>query len=137
MTESYRDPDLSEKWLKEAKWRSLNDLYTHKNFHEHTLIIFRLIEEVHRKNEIIEDMSRTRTEDSKKFTEEELEHGYQQLAEDEEWISIQRAKQEARAFVSVGTDKLKRIGDELIPRFFDTKKEAVKTLQRIKAIVEE
>ncbi len=44
---SYRDPDLSDKWIKEAEWRANNDAFWPKDARKITL---RLIKELRRVN---------------------------------------------------------------------------------------
>lgn len=126
---SYRDPDLSPKWLSEAEWRSYNDRSTKYHDVDSRPTIRRLIEEVKKLRE------------QKKILQEKLdkyaEADYQQLAEDEEWQEIQKAKLEARKALSKGQDKISRIAGEVsIPRLL-TRKSAIETLNRIKKIVEE
>lgn len=126
---SYRDPYLSGKWLSEAEWRSYND-HSEKYYNEDSrLTIRRLVEEVRKLNSEKEALQSKLDDYSEK--------GYQQMAEDEEWISIQKAKNEARKFASVGRDKLDRIANEVsIPRML-TLKTAVSSLLKIKKILEE
>lgn len=126
---SYRDPDLSKKWLSEAEWRAHNDRGLKFMLTDSRKIILRLVEEVRKLNA---DKEHLQTE-----LDKYSEQGYQQLAEDEEWISIQKAKREARNLASVGKDKLRRIANEVtVPRLF-SKEEAISTLKKIKDIVED
>lgn len=126
---SYRDPDLSKKWLSEAEWRAHNDRGLKFMLTDSRKIIVRLVEEVRKLNADKEHLQ----EKLDKYSEK----GYQELAEDEEWISIQKAKREARNLASVGKDKLRRIANEVtVPRLF-SKEEAISTLKKIKDIVED
>lgn len=126
---SYRDPDLSKKWLSEAEWRAHNDRGLKFMLTDSRKIILRLIEEVRK---LKADKEHLQTE-----LDKYSEQGYQQLAEDEEWISIQKAKREARNLASVGKDKLRRIANEVtVPRLF-SKEEAISALKKIKDIVED
>lgn len=126
---SYRDPYLSGKWLSEAEWRSYNDHSKKYHDEDSRLTIRRLVEEVKKLNSEKEALQSKLDDYSEK--------GYQQMAEDEEWISIQKAKREARKFASVGRDKLERIANEVsVPRMF-TLKTAVASLWKIKKILEE
>lgn len=50
--DSYRDPDLSDKWLMEAEWRAQHDHFTGKNFSDRGKIIMRLVQEVHKLNKM-------------------------------------------------------------------------------------
>lgn len=126
---SYRDPDLSKKWLSEAEWRAHNDRGLKFMLTDSRKIIVRLVEEVRKLNADNEHLQAKLDKHS--------EQGYQQLAEDEEWISIQKAKREARNLASVGKDKIRRIANEVtVPRTF-SKEEALSTLKKIKDIVED
>lgn len=126
---SYRDPDLSKKWLSEAEWRAHNDRGVKFMLTDSRKIILRLIEEVRKLNADKEHLQAKLDEYS--------EQGYQELAEDEEWITIQKAKRDARNLASVGKDKLRRIADEVtVPRLF-SKEEAISSLKKIKDIVED
>lgn len=126
---SYRDPDLSKKWLSEAEWRAHNDRGLKFMLTDSRKIILRLIEEVRK---LKADKEHLQAE-----LDKYSEQGYQQLAEDEEWISIQKAKREARNLASVGKDKIRRIANEVtVPRTF-SKEEALSTLKKIKDIVED
>lgn len=126
---SYRDPDLSKKWLSEAEWRAHNDRGLKFMLTDSRKIILRLIEEV-RKLKADKEHLQAKLD---KYSEQ----GYQQFAEDEEWISIQKAKREARNLASVGKDKIRRIANEVtVPRTF-SKEEALSTLKKIKDIVED
>lgn len=51
--ESYRDPDLSEKWLAEAEWRARHDRTRKYRIHDNQLITERLVAEVRRLNEML------------------------------------------------------------------------------------
>lgn len=126
---NYRDPYLSGKWLSEAEWRSYNDTSNKYHAVDSRLTIRRLIEEVKKLNAEKDNLQ----EQVNRY----IEQGYQELAEDEEWIAIQKAKREAHKFASVGRSKLDRIANEVsIPRMF-TLKSAVSTLLKIKKILEE
>lgn len=126
---SYRDPDLSKKWLSEAEWRAHNDRGLKFMLSDSRKIIVRLVEEVRKLNADKEHLQAKLDKYSEK--------GYQELAEDEEWISIQKAKREARNLASVGKDKIRRIANEVtVPRTF-SKDEALSTLKKIKDIVED
>lgn len=126
---NYRDPDLSKKWLSEAEWRAHNDRGLKFMLTDSRKIILRLVEEV-RKLKADKEHLQAKLD---KYSEQ----GYQQLAEDEEWISIQKAKREARNLASVGKDKIRRIANEVtVPRTF-SKEQALSTLKKIKDIVED
>ena len=51
--ESYRDPDLSDKWLAEAEWRARHDRTRKYRIHDNQLITERLVAEVRRLNEML------------------------------------------------------------------------------------
>lgn len=126
---SYRDPDLSGKWLSEAEWRSYNDHSSKYLSVDSRLTIRRLVEEVRKLNSVNEDL--------RNKIDKCNEIGYQELAEDEEWIDIQKAKKEARNAAKIGREKLNRIANEVsIPKVF-TLKTAVSTLRTIKKIVDD
>lgn len=126
---SYRDPYLSGKWLSEAEWRSYNDHSSKYLAVDSRLTIRRLVEEVRKLNQEKENL-RAKLDDYS-------EKGYQQLVEDEEWVSLHKAKLEARKYASVGREKLERIANEVsVPRLFDLKS-AVSTLKKIKDILED
>lgn len=50
---SYRDPDLSDKWLKEALWRVDNDRSMRFKWKDAGLIIKRLVAEVRKLNRML------------------------------------------------------------------------------------
>ena len=126
---SYRDPDLSGKWLSEAEWRSYNDHSSQYHAVDSRLTIRRLVEEVRKlkdKNEHLQSK-----------LDSISEQGYQQLAEDEEWIALQKSKREGRKFGSVGRDKLSRIANEVTVPQTLTLASAVSIISKIKKILEE
>ena len=126
---SYRDPDLSGKWLSEAEWRSYNDHSSQYHAVDSRLTIRRLVEEVRKlkdKNEHLQSKLDVISE-----------QGYQQLAEDEEWIALQKSKREGRNLGIIGRDKLGRIANEVTVPQTLTLASAVSIISKIKKILEE
>ena len=88
-----------------------------------------MVEEVRKLNSVNEDL--------RNKIDKCNETGYQELAEDEEWLTIQKAKRDMRNAASVGREKLNRIADEVsVPKVF-TLKSAVSALRTIKKIVDD
>lgn len=50
---SYRDPDLSDRWLNEAEWRAVNDFTKRYKVVDSRKTILRLVKEVRRLNKML------------------------------------------------------------------------------------